>query len=286
VVVALFLGAVVAFEIIAFALSYHALTRLAVRHGVTAEQAWMIPALVDGGILLGSLGVIRALIGGRSTVPYWVVTVCATATSWALNVAYAPRTIGGFVMATIPPVAQLVALELGMAELRAAVTPANTDTRTATGADTVTATIDTTPPPPPPAPRPVPATPTPAITAAAPRPDLVTLAAAHPAPPTPARPAVTLTKPHTPPPAPHPVLFVAGPDTGHDTTDDHTDNDDQDDDGNTWAQEYKAAESEAARVALTRRALAERPRLTGREWAQDIRLGETRARNLLRAARA
>jgi hypothetical protein len=74
-VTAVFLAAVAAFESVGFRLSYEALHHVAVDNGVTEGSAWMFPVLVDGGIVLGSIGVVRALAGRRSTRPYWIVTV-------------------------------------------------------------------------------------------------------------------------------------------------------------------------------------------------------------------
>ena len=66
-----------------------------------------------------SIGVVRALAGHRSTRPYWTVTVGFTLVSWGFNVSNAPRTAGGWAVATVAPLAQMVALEMGMQELRA-----------------------------------------------------------------------------------------------------------------------------------------------------------------------
>ncbi|KOX33002.1 hypothetical protein ADL06_09605, partial [Streptomyces sp. NRRL F-6491] len=54
----------------------------------------------------------------------------------------------------------------------------------------------------------------------------------------------------------------------------------------SWAERYRACSSEEARIELTRLALTTRPDLKAPAWAADIALGETRARDLLRAARA
>ncbi|MCZ1001135.1 hypothetical protein O1M63_28775 [Streptomyces mirabilis] len=48
---------------------------------------------------------------------------------------------------------------------------------------------------------------------------------------------------------------------------------------------YEACSTEEQRIALTRDALPARPKLTAPQWATDIGKSETRARDLLRAAR-
>jgi hypothetical protein len=122
-VTAAFLVAVCGFESVGFRLSYEALHAVAVANGVPAPSAWMFPSLVDGGIVLGSSGVVRALAARRPTRPYWCVTIGFTLVSWAFNVSHAPRTVGGWAVATVAPLAQMVALELGMQELRALLLP-------------------------------------------------------------------------------------------------------------------------------------------------------------------
>ncbi|MFJ3248501.1 hypothetical protein [Streptomyces sp. NPDC086782] len=48
---------------------------------------------------------------------------------------------------------------------------------------------------------------------------------------------------------------------------------------------YEKCSTEEERVALTREALTDRAKLTAPQWSVDISKGETRARDLLRAAR-
>ncbi|MET7524668.1 DUF2637 domain-containing protein [Streptomyces sp. NPDC005071] len=134
-VTAVFLAAVAAFESVGFRLSYEALHTVAVENGVSEGSACMFPVLVDGGIVMGSIGIVRALAARRSTRPYWTVTFGFTLVSWAFNVSNAPRTDGGWAVATVAPLAQMVALEMGMQELRALlVVQADTDEESATAA--------------------------------------------------------------------------------------------------------------------------------------------------------
>ncbi|MEU6318175.1 DUF2637 domain-containing protein [Streptomyces sp. NPDC047009] len=285
-VTAVFLTTVAAFESVGFRLSYEALHRVAVDNGVGESSAWMFPVLVDGGIVLGSIGVVRALAGRRSTRPYWTVTVGFTLASWAFNVSNAPRSAGGWAVATVAPLAQMVALEMGMQELRALLlqpeaAPQHTPAPAAQ-------------------PEPVPAAPLPPV-AAVPAPAAAPEPAAAPAPESAAAPAA----------APAPVPDAA-PDTAPapaaDSTRQQAETDEQqrpapqqqdkpaDDNGQQrqqrqpdssrpWAELYEACSTEEQRIALTRGALADRSRLTAPQWALDISKDETRARDLLRAAR-
>ncbi|MFF3877981.1 hypothetical protein [Streptomyces sp. NPDC001978] len=222
----------------------------------------------DGGIVLGSVGVVRALAGHRSTRPYWTVTVGFTLVSWGFNVSNAPRTAGGWAVATVAPLAQMVALEMGMQELRALLLPQPEAA-----------------PQPTPAPAPAAApTPTPAP-AAAPAPQPVAA------------------------PAPEPVAAPApAADSGSQQTEQQQGDGErqsrqqekpadeggpqrqqrpplQADTSRPWAVLYEACSTEEQRIALTREALPARPKLTAPQWAVDIGKGETRARDLLRAAR-
>ncbi|MGW3658386.1 DUF2637 domain-containing protein [Streptomyces sp. NPDC005151] len=288
-VTAAFLVAVAAFESVGFRLSYEALHRVAVENGVTEGSAWMFPVLVDGGIVMGSIGVVRALAARRSTRPYWTVTFGFTLVSWAFNVSNAPRTAGGWAVATVAPLAQMVALEMGMQELRALLLPqADTDEE-----------------------------PTPAPAAAPPLPVLAAAAAVLPAPAEPAGavPAAASTgqqqeqqpeeleqqQPQQPeqqqeqqqPEEPDQQEQQQGGAEeqqeqqrgGEEQRQQRQRPPLQPDTSRAWAVLYEECSTEDERIALTRGALADRPKLTAPQWAVDIGKGETRARVLLRAAR-
>ncbi|MFF4504801.1 DUF2637 domain-containing protein [Streptomyces sp. NPDC001401] len=283
-VTAVFLATVAAFESVGFRLSYEALHRIAVDNAVPEHSAWMFPVLVDGGIVLGSIGVVRALAARRSTRPYWTVTVGFTLVSWAFNVSNAPRTAGGWAVATVAPLAQMVALEMGMQELRALLLPQ---------------------------PEPVPQhTPAPAPAAES---------APAAAPGAAAAPAEAAAAPAAAPetaPASAEALTAAADSTGKQPEQQADDSEQQqpdpqqqpeqqdeaaDGDGpqrqqrqrpplqpdtsRPWPVLYEACSTEEERIALTRDALGDRPKLTAPQWAVDIGKGETRARDLLRAAR-
>lgn len=114
-----------AFAFLAFRLSFAALTALAVEHGVESDVVWMFAVLVDGGAVVGTVGVVMARRSGRSAWPYWATVVAFAAVSLAFNIAHSDGTTLGVAIAVTPPLAQLVATELLVRML-----PADGDTAT------------------------------------------------------------------------------------------------------------------------------------------------------------
>lgn len=117
------------FAFLAFRLSFAALTALAIDHGVADNVVWMFACLVDGGAVVGTVGVVMARRTGRRTWPYWATVAGFAATSLGFNVAHSDGTAAGIAIAVTPPAAQLVATELLVRMLPTA------DTSTATVAD-------------------------------------------------------------------------------------------------------------------------------------------------------
>ncbi|WP_329148262.1 DUF2637 domain-containing protein [Streptomyces sp. NBC_01456] len=117
------------FAFLAFRLSFAALTALAIDHGVADNVVWMFACLVDGGAVVGTVGVVMARRTGRRTWPYWATVAGFAATSLGFNVAHSDGTAAGIAIAVTPPAAQLVATELLVRMLPTA------DASTATVAD-------------------------------------------------------------------------------------------------------------------------------------------------------
>lgn len=253
-VTAVFLAAVAAFESVGFRMSYEALHRVAISNAVPQHSAWMFPVLVDGGIVLGSVGVVRALAGNRSTRPYWTVAIGFTLVSWGFNVSNAPRTAGGWAVATVAPLAQMIALEMGMQELRALLQQPVT------------------------APQHAPASAPAAPPAAAPEEDLAVQENSTGQQP---EQQVDAEQQHQPEPD---QQDEPSGDSGQQRQQRHRPAL-QPDTSRPWAVLYEECSTEEQRIALTREALPERAKLTAPQWAVDIGKGETRARDLLRAAR-
>ncbi|MFE5895906.1 DUF2637 domain-containing protein [Streptomyces sp. NPDC056488] len=120
-------GATAAFAFLAFRLSFEALTALAAEHGVDPDVGWMFAVLVDGGAVVGTVGVVAAKRAGRRTRVYWGTVVAFAAVSLAFNVEHSDGTGVGVAIAVVPPVAQLVATELLVRMLPAADTVAPAD---------------------------------------------------------------------------------------------------------------------------------------------------------------
>ncbi|WP_405408869.1 DUF2637 domain-containing protein [Streptomyces decoyicus] len=102
----------VGFAYLAFRLSFAALTALALRHGVAADVVWMFAVLVDGGAVVGTVGVVMARRAGRSSRPYWATVIGFAAISLTFNIAHSDGSMLGVAIAVTPPLAQLVATEL------------------------------------------------------------------------------------------------------------------------------------------------------------------------------
>ncbi|MGW7431851.1 DUF2637 domain-containing protein [Streptomyces sp. NPDC054861] len=119
--------ATAAFAFLAFRLSFEALTALAAEHGVDPDVGWMFAVLVDGGAVVGTVGVVAAKRAGRRTRAYWGTVVAFAAVSLAFNVEHSDGTGVGVAIAVVPPVAQLVATELLVRMLPAADTVAPAD---------------------------------------------------------------------------------------------------------------------------------------------------------------
>ncbi|MEW2573637.1 DUF2637 domain-containing protein [Streptomyces sp. NPDC047070] len=100
------------FAFLAFRLSFEALTALADEHGVAGDVAWMFAVLVDGGAVVGTVGVVAAKRAGRPVAAYWATVASFAGVSLAFNVAHSDGTLLGIAIAVVPPVAQLVATEL------------------------------------------------------------------------------------------------------------------------------------------------------------------------------
>ncbi|MEK2478998.1 DUF2637 domain-containing protein [Streptomyces noursei] len=120
-------AATVGFAFLAFRLSFESLTGLAVEHGIAPDIVWMFAVLVDGGAVVGTVGVVSARRAGRPTVAYWLTVVAFASVSLAFNIGHSDGTGAGIAVAVVPPVAQLVATELLVRMLPTAGTAAAVD---------------------------------------------------------------------------------------------------------------------------------------------------------------
>lgn len=95
---------------LSFALSFTALSDLAAGNGVPPSQAWMVPLVIDGGVIVAT----AATVALQRHVWYaWTLLVLSSVVSVAGNVAHA-QTHGlvAMVIAAIPPLWLLAATHL------------------------------------------------------------------------------------------------------------------------------------------------------------------------------
>jgi Protein of unknown function (DUF2637) len=108
-------GLVLAIAALAFLVSFRAISDFAVTTGAfPARLGWAAPLLVDSFTLAASIEVLRSGLAGQRAVYPWCLVAGATLASAALNVAHAPDHPAAELVAGIPPVALLLALELLM----------------------------------------------------------------------------------------------------------------------------------------------------------------------------
>ncbi|AFF28416.1 excisionase [Mycobacterium phage Tiger] len=95
---------------LSFALSFTALSDLAVNNGVPAWQAWMLPLVIDGGVIVAT----AATVALRKHNWYaWTLLIFSSLVSVAGNVVHAhPHGAVAMVLAAIPPLWLLAATHL------------------------------------------------------------------------------------------------------------------------------------------------------------------------------
>jgi hypothetical protein len=95
---------------LAFALSFTALSDLAVTHGVTPGQSWMLPLVIDGGVVVATVSTVALSRHGWYA---WALLILSSLVSVLGNVAHAqPHSLIAMVIAAIPPLWLLAATHL------------------------------------------------------------------------------------------------------------------------------------------------------------------------------
>lgn len=113
-------------------LSFSGLQTLAVVHGFDPRVAWLLPVIVDGTVLTGSLGVVAAgLVGIRTWYP-WLLTLFGVAVSVWGNVASAPQDLVSQAVHAIAPLTFALSVE-GMLRIYRASAQANAQREHAAG---------------------------------------------------------------------------------------------------------------------------------------------------------
>lgn len=92
-------------------LSFNGLRNLALTSGIPTELAWLLPITIDGLTLVGSLGVVHAVLTGIPSWYPWMLTLTGVGVSVWGNVASAPPTLTAQIVHAIPPVVLALALE-------------------------------------------------------------------------------------------------------------------------------------------------------------------------------
>lgn len=103
--------AVLTLAISAAILSFSGLQKLAVDAGFDPSIAWLLPVIVDGMVLTGSLGVIAAGLVGLRTWYEWMLTILGVGISVAGNVASAPDNLTAQLVHAIAPVTFALSIE-------------------------------------------------------------------------------------------------------------------------------------------------------------------------------
>ncbi|AIK68896.1 excisionase [Mycobacterium phage Swirley] len=95
---------------LSFALSFTALSDLAVNNGVPAWQAWMLPLVIDGGVIVATAATVALR---RHSWYAWTLLIFSSLVSVAGNVVHAhPHGAVAMVLASIPPLWLLAATHL------------------------------------------------------------------------------------------------------------------------------------------------------------------------------
>ncbi len=104
---------------IAFAVSFEAIRAFAISSGAFPPAlGWCAPLLVGSFTAATTLVILSRARAGLPAGYAWTLLACATGASVALNVAHAPQRLAARLVAALPPLAQLAAVELGMSEAR------------------------------------------------------------------------------------------------------------------------------------------------------------------------
>lgn len=103
---------------LAFLVSYHAIRDVWVEIGAgRPSDAWAVPLLLDGLIIVASLTALARSLDGLRTVYAWVLVGLSSLVSLAANIAHAAHHIGARLLAGMVPLVLLAAAELVVREV-------------------------------------------------------------------------------------------------------------------------------------------------------------------------
>ena len=112
-------AAVALLALMAAVLSFDGLQALAVTAGFDPRLAWLLPLVIDGLVVVGSLGVITATLVGTTTWYFWLLTLLGVVASVVGNVAAAPPNLLAQAVHAVPPLVFALAVEGLLAVYRA-----------------------------------------------------------------------------------------------------------------------------------------------------------------------
>lgn len=111
--------AVALLALIAAVLSFEGLRTLALDAGIHPNLAWLLPLVIDGLVIVGSLGVITATLVGTAVWYFWLLTLLGVVVSIIGNIAAAPDTLLAQSVHAIPPLVFALSIEGLLAIYRA-----------------------------------------------------------------------------------------------------------------------------------------------------------------------
>lgn len=92
-------------------LSFSGLQELSIKAGISHSIAWLLPVVVDGMVLTGSLGVVSSSLVGIGTWYPWTLTILGVSASIAGNVAIAPHNLSARLVHAAGPVTFALSIE-------------------------------------------------------------------------------------------------------------------------------------------------------------------------------
>lgn len=104
--------------VFAFVLSFDAIRNEAISQSIKPSIAWMVPFIIDGLMIVLSIGVLRAALYGESTKVNWIFIFTFTGVSIVFNWWHAAPTMQGRALAVLYPVSLLIAFESFMNQVR------------------------------------------------------------------------------------------------------------------------------------------------------------------------
>jgi len=107
--------------VFAFILSFDAIRNLAMAHSIPSSIAFMVPFIIDGLMVVLSVGVLRSALLGEMTAVNWIFIIAFTAVSIGFNVVHSDQTWTGISFAILYPVSLLIAFESFMAQIKSSV---------------------------------------------------------------------------------------------------------------------------------------------------------------------